>query len=66
MMEDLFTTGQDIKRAITETNRRYLQLNTQRICETCRLWHTPNCYERRDYNRDAQPQDWCAGYKGRK
>lgn len=33
------------------------------ICANCKLWKTPACYERRDYKRDAGPNDWCWGHR---
>lgn len=58
--------GQNIEQAIAEINRQYMRMTTTQICETCQLWHTPRCYERRDYNRDARPQDYCAGWRAKK
>lgn len=35
-------------------------------CESCRMFHTPACYERKDYNKDPAPGDWCWGWRRRK
>ena len=36
-------------------------------CAGCKLWKTSRCHDRKQgYKYDPGPDDWCAGYKGRK
>lgn len=42
--------------------KNHKALENQR-CETCKKWRTPKCDSRKYDGTDAQPQDWCAGYR---
>lgn len=42
--------------------KNYKALANQ-TCSTCKKWRTNRCDSRKYDGTDAQPQDWCAGYR---
>ncbi len=46
-----------------ELDRHLAAQELDETCETCRLYHTPKCCERKQYNRDPGAADWCWGWR---
>jgi hypothetical protein len=35
-------------------------------CHKCKLYNTPQCWERKQSGKNPGPHDWCYGYKVKK